>query len=283
MTRHPESRAGFALLTTLVTLVILSAVGAKMLYEIGTITQAAQNRLATTRAGWAALGCLALLQGNYLAPEHPLDQAPIDLGADAACSATEADPGARLNVNRADSASLAQFLDSRTASAILDWRDSDDADRRGGSEVELYRLDNAAPPRNEPFRHADELLLLRGVNRQRLLEKLEQLTVHGDGRLNPNLAPVEVLTSLSFLSPSNVEAILARRASEPFSSVAQLQEILGSTEDINATEHFVLDRLRRTVTLVGWGSAGARTLEIRRTATLFAVESRLGIGRIEIR
>ncbi len=275
------SRGGFALLTTLVTLVLLSAIAVRALTEIGTVHQATQNRLAQTRGEWAARGCLALLQSGYVAPEHPLEVAATELNRNAFCSAVEVNPAARLNVNLTDSMTLARFLDRRTAAAILDWRDADDVDRRGGSERDIYRAANKPPPRNAPFRHPDELLLLHDVDQQRLVDRLASLTVEGDGRLDPNLTSVEILGSLSVLGPAAIEAIVFRRSTTPFTAIAQVQEMIGA--EVDASRYFTLDRRTRRVLLTGWGTAGTRTLEVQRTAVLFATESRLGIGRIEIR
>lgn len=55
------------------------------------------------------------------------------------------------------------------ADAILDWMDADDEPREAGAESEFYeRIEGAATPRNSVVGTLEELLLVRGVNRELL-------------------------------------------------------------------------------------------------------------------
>jgi type II secretory pathway component PulK len=61
-------------------------------------------------------------------------------------------------------------MDESTADAILDWIDADDQQRDQGAESEYYmELDTPRQPRNGVPPTLEELLLVRGVTRERLL------------------------------------------------------------------------------------------------------------------
>ena len=60
-------------------------------------------------------------------------------------------------------------MDESTADAILDWIDADNAPRDLGAEADYYLgLDPPVRPRNAVPPSLDELLLVRGVTREKL-------------------------------------------------------------------------------------------------------------------
>lgn len=60
-------------------------------------------------------------------------------------------------------------MDESVADALLDWIDADDVPREQGAESEFYRgLQNPVAPRNAVPPALEELLLVRGVTRERL-------------------------------------------------------------------------------------------------------------------
>jgi general secretion pathway protein K len=88
--------------------------------------------------------------------------------------------------------------------AVKDWIDPDDAVTRFGAESGYYQsLDPPYVCKNGPMTSIGELLLVKGVTRELFYGTRERpgissyLTVHGEGKININTAPLLVLESLS--------------------------------------------------------------------------------------
>jgi len=88
--------------------------------------------------------------------------------------------------------------------ALVDWLDADEQPSPGGAESGYYQ--GLVPPygcRNGPARFLEELLLVRGMNRELFFGTgstkalADHLTIHGsDGRINLNTAPLPLLRAL---------------------------------------------------------------------------------------
>ena len=104
---------------------------------------------------------------------------------------------------------------SEIVDAIKDWLDKDDEVTGLGAESSYYRgLANPYTAKNGFLDCIDDLLMVRGVTRElyygtKDTPALKQcLTVYGDGSININTAPKQVLRALSpDLSVENVERI----------------------------------------------------------------------------
>jgi general secretion pathway protein K len=88
--------------------------------------------------------------------------------------------------------------------AIKDWIDADAEVTATGAENAYYQgLGKSYTVRNGPMESIDELLLVRGISRELFYGTSERpglarlLTVHGEGSININTAPKEVLRALS--------------------------------------------------------------------------------------
>jgi general secretion pathway protein K len=89
-------------------------------------------------------------------------------------------------------------------SAIKDWVDTDSDVTGTGAENAYYQgLEKPYSARNGPMESIDELLLVRGVTRELYYGTPERpglarfLTVYGEGKININTAPKEVLQALA--------------------------------------------------------------------------------------
>jgi general secretion pathway protein K len=99
----------------------------------------------------------------------------------------------------ADNQSVSDLLD-----ALTDWLDEDDQITGFGAENSYY-LSLAEPYecKNGPMDSIDELLLVRGMTKEFYYGTSERpgisvfISIHGDGRININTAPQEVLYALS--------------------------------------------------------------------------------------
>ncbi len=89
-------------------------------------------------------------------------------------------------------------------SAVKDWIDPDSVVTANGAENAYYQgLGKATTVRNGPMESIDELLLVKGITRELYHGTAERpglarfLTVYGEGSVNINTAPKEVLRALS--------------------------------------------------------------------------------------
>lgn len=133
-------------------------------------------------------------------------------------------------------------IDYGIVPAIIDWTDRDDDLTRlpfvqhdnVGAEDDHYRTLN--PPRrcrNGPVDVLDELLPVKGMTTDALARLRDLLTTFGDGKVNINAAPKLVLECLSEqMNPAVVQMILNRRRLKPFTSIAELREMPGMTDNL---------------------------------------------------
>jgi len=244
------SRRGFALLATLWLVVMLSGVTAVSLVLTHRYIWTARNRVWLRRAEWARNACLAILHARY--SQRPvsaprLDSLPrmprIDLGRGAWCGVEVDHPERRLNLNTADAPVLRQLLgrDDLT-DAMLDWRDADDLPRPSGAESEWYLARRRATPRNGHLASVGELLLVRGFDSALVTGLRPLVTTEGDGRLDLNTAPVELLALLPGLGPEALAVLSLRR---PLTSLEELAGDLSRSALAEMLGH--LDALRRQV------------------------------------
>jgi general secretion pathway protein K len=126
--------------------------------------------------------------------------------------------------------------------AIIDWTDRDDdlthlpfVQRDNlGAEADYYAaLDPPRRCRNGPVDIIDELLPIKGMTPDALARLRDSLTTFGDGKVNVNAAPKRVLASLSEqMNPVVIQTILNRRQLKLFTSVAELREMPGMTDNL---------------------------------------------------
>lgn len=129
------------------------------------------------------------------------------------------DEAARINVNTASEAVFTNLFTllkvdndpreiTKLVQAVLDWRDSDDAQMTEGAESVHYRsLKKPYVPRNGPMESVQELLTVRGMTRE-IYEALKPwVTVYTNGKVNINSAPAINLQALG-LNPDLAEKVI---------------------------------------------------------------------------
>jgi general secretion pathway protein K len=171
-----------------------------------------RNRILLTRAGWAREACLEVLLARE-ANNTPVNRSDtLDLGRGIWCGWEMQDPSARLNVNEAGPDALRAILGNDSlADALLDWRDPDDLARPFGAEADWYRSAGKRAPRNGPLASIEELGLIRGFTPERVARFTRLLTVDGEGQINLNMAPAEVLATLPGFVSEAVALVTARQ------------------------------------------------------------------------
>lgn len=116
---------------------------------------------------------------------------------------------------------------------ILDWLDGDDIKRMDGAENDFYEgLDDPYPCANGPFPTPGQIFLVKGLGEVYRFgedgEKslLDFLTIYGDGTVNINTAPPEILQSLDEGIDSIVaDAIVEYRREEDFLTIEDLKKV----------------------------------------------------------
>jgi general secretion pathway protein K len=310
------NRDGFALITALWLIVALSVLALEFGLESRDRRLVAINRVEAVRARSVAEAGLehsrvelerrlaesARLLSAASADRDPWarveQEDPIEGNVGTARYAVRAvDLGGRLNINRADGATIRRLLTAvgldagrsdRLAETILDWRDPDDFRRARGAEgVDYLEAGAAFLPANGPFRSVEELRWVEGMT-ERDFERLKPLvTVRGSGRVNLSSAPAPVLLSLPGMHGEVLEIILERRAyGLPIPSLTELA-LTASPHIRDALERSLPELVSRTtpdtrellLIAEGWPEGGttSKSLEailVRSAGSVFLSERR---------
>lgn len=268
-----NGRRGYALLSTLWFLMLLTGLMATGVSPLVFARRAGENRTHEVRARWAARSCLALTRARFANTGAVTALDSVALGPVVWCSTQSLDAWQRVNPNAGDSVGLNRFLgDSGQVAALLDWIDADDERRGGGSESASYASEARPSPRNGPIAAVAEIRMVLGFEHMRM-EELEQFfTVWGDGAVSANEASLAVLGSVSVLSVRDASALLSRRGGgrrldSPEQVVATLDLELTTAEFRELSRRLSFRDDERIIRSRGFVNIGSRTVE----ATLLAV------------
>lgn len=269
--RHPiRNRKGVALLLTLLVVALLAASTITFIRNTHLEAQIADNTYAYTqadilaRAGLkGAMTILAMDDKKYDALTDPwgdFERYAAMAGSifeEGSFTGRIEDLSGRVNLNALiDSGGLVVDeqlailtrlfekleIDAEPIPAVLDWLDPDDEVRLGGAENAYYlSLKKPYPCANGPVLTQGRLTLIKGLT-DRVLRGTDErpgllqfVTVDSEGKININTAPPVVLQCLDDdLTPDAVQAIMERRAVEPFEKLDQLRDIPGLTPVILA-------------------------------------------------
>ncbi len=277
---------GFALLTVLWLILLLSLLVTTEVAPIVLTDHASQNGVELVRARWAAVACLELVRERFSngAVKTRLDS--LALGPAVWCDAEPLNPDERVNPNVGDSVGLQRVLgDPGRVAAILDWIDRDDTARDAGAEAGWYARRHRPLPRNRPIRDVAELQLVRGFE-ETSLEQLESVfTARGDGRISPNRAPAWALVSISPLTQGDVAGLVAMRGGQTFLTPEQLVSVAGIDVTIDEfrelTSRLSFTDAQRTIRCKGWVNMGTRVVGITIVADLRETRGELEISQVE--
>ena len=170
----------------------------------------------------------------------------------------------KLNINKEKRAVIENLLKAlgfkdmqaqNLSAAIVDWRDGDSqlSVPLGSAEDRFYKsLDDPYEAKDSDFETLDELLLVKGVDRGAFDKIKDFVTIYGEGKVNINTAPLEVLQALG-LNKDVVDKILAFRAGEDkieataddyvFDSPSKIVPYLRKYFSLNDSEAAGLDNL----------------------------------------
>lgn len=190
------------------------------------------------------------------------------------------DEQSKININTSDVATLTRVLQiggelgketaEEIAYCIIDWRDTDSALEHPnyGAESDYYEhLSAPYSAKNAPFESLDELLLVKGINRE-IFDKIKQfITPFGTGAVNINTASKEVLLALGledrtaqkiisyregkdkeertaddqyFIDPAMIGASLDRASSLDHAEVTVLNNLISGGQLDTKSSHFMV-------------------------------------------
>ncbi len=173
------------------------------------------------------------------------------------------DADGKLNVSLASGDALKKLgMTDGQIAGLLDWMDSDDVARSEGAESAYYEsLPRPYRCKNAPLERMDELQLVRGfgsgdgegetlgADGAAKTDWANLLTCLGDGRINLNTAPVEVLRTLP-ISDQAVGQIVGYRTFDSDSSGELESHVFAAPEDIQQLQGLT-DSERDVLSLVG--------------------------------
>lgn len=202
------NRRGVALVAVLWTVTLLSGVVGTAVYAVRVGQIAARNRMALTRARWAAEACVAIAQARWAAGSMA-DTATITLGR-TRCRWRVDDPTAHVNLNTADGEWLARLF----AAAGLD--------QQASTALAAATVERRARARFTDTRQLQDLPAFDP-------RVLALVTVDGSGVINASAAPAEVLQSIPGLSREAATRLIRQR--EAGRQVSGLDDLLGRLSD----------------------------------------------------
>jgi general secretion pathway protein K len=253
-----KRRSGFALITALWMVVVLTALSVEIATLARTRRLGAANAV-ETQAGRAAADAgiehararltrrqsqLSDLASGGSAAQDPWWRVELVMPdtfsmGDERYTVRLRDAGARVNVNRASEDDLRRLFTAlridvgkadQLAQSIADWRDGDDRKHlRGAEQKEYLAAGLRALPRNAPLVRVEELRDLYDMTPQLYATIAPHLTVYGSGQININTAGRAELLALPGFTDETVAAVERLRASGvQLSSLDQLALALGS-------------------------------------------------------
>jgi len=152
------------------------------------------------------------------------------------------DEARKININKASydvlkslfmQLGLDELKADEVSSSIIDWRDQDsDLSSPNSAEDSYYRfLKNPYEAKDSDFEVLEELILIRGMDKD-IFEKIKDyLTVYGDGKININTASSSVLVALG-LEPHLARKIVSFRAGEDGILGTEDDNVFRNTEEI---------------------------------------------------
>jgi general secretion pathway protein K len=239
-----HSQKGMALVLTLIVLALVTAMVTEFAHGVYTGTNSLYNwydsqRLSVLSESGVNLAKVfvsdVLGSQDYTYPgSFEMDFQDVSKGFDAKITLRVEDENSKFNINsiiysngRLNEKAYNSFkrllsnlsLDKNIADYIADWIDPDSEERTNESEgwaknAELYSI--------------DELMLIKGIDRDSYERLLPYVTVYGDGLININGAEKPVLMSLSDeISDELAQRIIDYRGTSPFEETSQLQKVTG--------------------------------------------------------
>ena len=135
------------------------------------------------------------------------------------------DEESKINLNRTDEVILKNLLSNalllrdedatKLSRALLDWRQNGESELTGFYSDDYYsNLQYPYPKKNTNYESLDEILLVKGMDKQRYDKLINYVTVYGGGAVNINTASKEVLLALGLTDVLVDKILMVRRGKD---------------------------------------------------------------------
>ncbi|MFQ5706622.1 MAG: general secretion pathway protein GspK [bacterium] len=182
------------------------------------------------------------------------------------------DENRKINVNRVPKEILGRLpgMNQEKSAALLDWRDQDSKPRNGGAEDGYYQsLLHPYRCKNADFDFVEELALVRGFSSEQVRVLAPLVTVFGDGSVNINTAPAEVLEILGLNKKLARRIVTARWGPDGIPFTADDLVIKSPDEIVTSLTQWT--KLKPVEQLLLHRLVGEHLLDVR--STHFTIES----------
>lgn len=219
--------SGFALISVLWLIVLLTVIAGGLSYATRQSTQSMASLMGGTKAHYLADGAAQLVMMNLLSrtPEDRLlaDGETIDVILPGGhVLVTVMDENGKIDINAAKETLLARLFYSldveqeqadALADAIADYRDKDDLQRLNGAEDEDYQAAGLSwGPKNSAFTSVDELQRVYGMQPEIYQAMKPYITIYSRSPgVNPEVASFQVLLAISDDSDLTLESYINQR------------------------------------------------------------------------
>ncbi len=285
-------RRGVALLTVLMSLVLIAALAAASRTSTGSGVRALERDIVSTKAHWQVEGCasvgVSVLNGLQLALGGRAWESLDSVFAQSrlpdvvrGCDLRVLAIGRVLGIQQYDGPALVRLLTaggvqvSRAESlsaALMDWTDEDDMPRVGGAEADWYQSVNHPSPRNGAIRSLDEVELVRGFDGQGFLaDTVSKIIGMIPARASIRHATFPVFRSLEGVSDLDAATMVRTRTVPPGVVLLPNESVGGSPKSVTLT--VVPDGWELSARILGANGRpiAERWLRLGRTQTRIAV------------
>ena len=190
------------------------------------------------------------------------------------------DEAAKLNINKAKSGQIDRLLvlglkmneeeAKQLAMALVDWRSPGDSELTGFYSDEYYaNLQFPYRSKEADFETWDELLLVKGMNEGILKQMRRFFTIYGDGRININTVPRQVMASIGLTDDLAGKILAVRRGPDGVDSTAD-DYIFTKPYDVAGELGRIVDlKAEETEQIDAWNISGGLSVESR----VYSIES----------
>ncbi|MBF0571684.1 MAG: general secretion pathway protein GspK [Candidatus Omnitrophica bacterium] len=168
------------------------------------------------------------------------------------------DEESKINLNKTNELTLTNLLirilslqdeDAvKLARALLDWRQYGEGEIKGFFSEDYYsNLQYPYPKKSADYETLDEILLVKGMNKQMYDKFINYVTIYGDGAININTASKEVLSALGLPESLIDKIFIVRRGKDAIDGTPDDHTFLQTFEiaaDVNAVIKLNLDEAR---------------------------------------
>lgn len=168
------------------------------------------------------------------------------------------DEESKINLNKTDLITLTNLImdvlqmreedASKLALSLMDWRKYGEGEISGFFTDDYYtNLQYPYPKKSADYETLDEILLVKGISRQVYDRLINFVTIYGDGLVNINTAPREVLMALGLPGALADKVLSARRGKDAVDGTPDDHIFLKTYEitfEVNAIVPLTLDETR---------------------------------------